>query len=115
MIALTYIVSSQRGGLVSLFPCSSNVTISILCTPGYGCLPKLNISQHVTPNDHYNKTQVYKLQIVKPYATTENPLTSMHVAINHLKTRGINKIAFLLKVQWWLLANSIKEAKEATP
>ena len=55
------------------------------------------------------------MQQLKPYAMTESPLTSTYVAINHLKTRGINKIAFLLKVQWWLLANSIKQAKDATP
>ena len=51
---VTYISSVHvvLEGFSSHCPASKNLTREKGSTPGYGVRPRLNISQHVTPNDH---------------------------------------------------------------
>ena len=50
----TYFSGAQAAllGFSSLVPFSSTFSILMASTAGYGILPALNTSQHVTPNDH---------------------------------------------------------------
>ena len=51
---MPYISSVQSIGFLSLLPADIYSGISALSIPGYGDLPKLNISQQTIPNDHWN-------------------------------------------------------------
>ena len=55
MICTTYISSEHAAfcGFSSLCPVCSALSRLMAGIPRYGTLPQLNISQIVTPNDHY--------------------------------------------------------------
>ena len=53
MAGETHKDSGHRNGFSILFPLSRNLGITNASTPGYGVRPRLNTSQHVTPNDHW--------------------------------------------------------------
>ena len=56
MLCTNYISSEQDAfcGFSSLCPVCSTFNRPMAGIPGYGILPQVNISQTVTPNDHYN-------------------------------------------------------------
>ena len=49
----SYMLSELRVGLPSTLPVFKYSPISCGLTDGYGCSPRENISQQVTPNAHY--------------------------------------------------------------
>lgn len=44
--------SGHKDGFSILFPLSRNLGMATASRAGYGARPRLNTSQHVTPNDH---------------------------------------------------------------
>ena len=55
----TYMLSELRVGLFRTLPLFKYSPISCALTDGYGCNPRENISQQVTPNAHYTGRYVY--------------------------------------------------------
>lgn len=84
----THKESGHRNGLFILLPLSRNVRISNASTPGYGDRPRLNTSQHVTPNDHW-KGQGSRTQIKQEVHTGRlslkiNVLSTINILMNKL-------------------------------
>ena len=52
VLTYTFSVHAALFGLSNLFPSSKYLMSVNGSTPGYGLRPRLNTSQHVTPNDH---------------------------------------------------------------
>ena len=59
----TFLVQAALLGLSSLFPSSKYLMSVKGSTPGYGLRPRLNTSQHVTPNDHWKVEHASKINI----------------------------------------------------